>query len=35
MNIKNIKIGDLAPFEKNTKKHDAKQIAIVAESIRQ
>lgn len=35
MNIKNIKIGDLAPYEKNTKKHDAKQIANVAESIRQ
>ena len=35
MNIKNIKIGELTPYEKNTKKHDAKQIANVAESIRQ
>lgn len=35
MNIKSIKIGELTPYEKNTKKHDAKQIANVAESIRQ
>ena len=35
MNIKNIKIGELTPYENNTKKHDAKQIANVAESIRQ
>lgn len=35
MNIKNIKIGELTPYEKNTKKHDAKQIANVAESIQQ
>lgn len=35
MNIKNIKIGELTPYKKNTKKHDAKQIANVAESIRQ
>jgi ParB-like chromosome segregation protein Spo0J len=35
MNIKNIKIGELTPYEKNTKNHGAKQIANVAESIRQ
>ena len=35
MDIINIKIGELTPYDKNTKKHDAKQIANVAESIRQ
>lgn len=35
MDIKNIKIGELTPYKKNAKKHDATQIANVAESIRQ
>lgn len=35
MNIKNIAVKDLIPYEKNTKKHDETQIANVAESIKQ
>ena len=35
MNIKNIAVKDLIPYEKNTKKHDDVQINNVAESIRQ
>lgn len=35
MNVQNIKISLLIPYEKNTKKHDDVQIANVAESIRQ
>ena len=35
MNIKNIAIKDLIPYEKNTKKHDDVQINNVAESIKQ
>ena len=35
MNIKNIAVKDLIPYEKNTKKHDDVQINNVAESINQ
>lgn len=35
MNIVNIKIKDLKPYEKNAKKHDKAQIDNVAESIKQ
>ena len=35
MNIIQKNINDLTPYEKNTKKHDKKQIANVAESIKQ
>lgn len=35
MNIKNIAVKDLVPYEKNTKKHDDVQINNVAESIKQ
>ena len=35
MEIRNISIKDLIPYERNTKKHDKKQINNVAESIRQ
>lgn len=35
MNIKNIEVKDLVPYEKNTKKHDDVQINNVAESIKQ
>lgn len=35
MNIKNVKISDITPYNKNAKKHDKKQIANVAESIKQ
>lgn len=35
MNIKNVSVGVLIPYEKNTKRHDATQIANVAESIKQ
>lgn len=35
MDIKNIAVKDLIPYEKNTKKHDDVQINNVAESIRQ
>ena len=35
MNIKNIEVKDLIPYEKNTKKHDDVQINNVAESIKQ
>ena len=35
MDIKNIAVKDLIPYEKNTKKHDYVQINNVAESIRQ
>ena len=35
MNIKNIAVKDLIPYEKNTKKHDDVQINNVAESIKQ
>ena len=35
MNIKNISVKDLVPYEKNTKKHDDVQINNVAESIKQ
>lgn len=35
MNIKNIPVKDLIPYEKNTKKHDDVQINNVAESIKQ
>ena len=35
MNIKNISVKDLIPYEKNTKKHDDVQINNVAESIKQ
>lgn len=35
MNIINLKVKDLKPFEKNAKKHDQTQIDNVAESIKQ
>lgn len=35
MDIKNIAVKDLIPYEKNTKKHDQTQIDNVAESIKQ
>ena len=35
MNIENIKISKLKPYEKNAKKHDETQINNVAESIKQ
>ena len=35
MDIKNIAVKELIPYEKNTKKHDAVQINNVAESIKQ
>ena len=35
MNIKNISVKDLIPYDKNTKKHDDVQINNVAESIKQ
>ena len=35
MEIRNISIKDLIPYERNTKKHDKTQINNVAESIRQ
>ena len=35
MNIKNIAVKDLIPYEKNTKKHDDVQINNVVESIKQ
>ncbi len=35
MDIKNIAVKDLIPYEKNTKKHDDVQIKNVAESIKQ
>ena len=35
MNIKNIKIKDLKPYDRNAKKHDETQINNVAESIKQ
>ena len=35
MNVKNIAVKDLIPYEKNTKKHDDVQINNVAESIKQ
>ena len=35
MNIKNIAVKDLVPYDKNTKKHDDVQINNVAESIKQ
>lgn len=35
MNIVNLKIKDLKPYEKNAKKHDDVQIGNVAESIKQ
>ena len=35
MNIKNISVKDLIPYERNTKKHDKTQINNVAESIKQ
>ena len=33
MKIETLKISDLKPYEKNAKKHDAKQITQVAKSI--
>ena len=35
MNVKNIAVKDIIPYEKNTKKHDDVQINNVAESIKQ
>lgn len=35
MNIKNVKVADITPYNKNAKKHDKTQIANVAESIKQ
>lgn len=35
MNVKNIAVKDLIPYERNTKKHDKTQINNVAESIKQ
>lgn len=35
MNIQNVSVGVLIPYDKNTKRHDATQIANVAESIKQ
>lgn len=35
MNVQNVKIGKLKPYEKNNKKHDQRQIDNVAESIKQ
>ena len=35
MEVKNIKVSELIPYEKNTKKHDKTQINNVAESIKQ
>lgn len=34
MNIIQMKVKDLKPYEKNAKKHDKTQIANVAESIK-
>ena len=34
MNIKQVKIGDIIPYQKNAKKHDTKQIQKVADSIK-
>lgn len=35
MNIENIAIKDIKPYERNAKKHDETQIKNVAESIKQ
>lgn len=35
MNVINLAVRDLKPYERNTKKHDAKQISNVAQSIRE
>lgn len=35
MQVVNLKIKDLKPYEKNAKKHDQTQINNVAESIKQ
>lgn len=35
MNVQNRKLSELTPYQGNAKKHDKKQIANVAESIRQ
>lgn len=35
MNIEFVAVGDLKPYDRNAKKHDAKQIKNVAESIKQ
>ena len=35
MNVRNISVKDLIPYERNTKKHDKTQINNVAESIKQ
>ncbi len=35
MEIKQIEIGKIKPYERNAKKHDSKQIKNVAESIKQ
>lgn len=35
MNIENMKVNDIKPYEKNAKKHDKTQIDNVAESIKQ
>nr|DAF74044.1 MAG TPA: ParB protein [Caudoviricetes sp.] len=35
MNVKNVLLSRIVPYAKNAKKHDKKQIANVAESIKQ
>lgn len=35
MDIKNLRLADIVPYERNAKKHDKRQITNVAESIRQ
>lgn len=35
MDIKNLRLADIVPYERNAKKHDKRQIDNVAESIRQ
>ena len=35
MNVKNMPVKDIRPYEKNAKKHDKTQINNVAESIKQ
>lgn len=35
MKVENVAVSKLIPYAKNTKKHDDKQIANVAESIKQ
>ena len=34
MNVINVKLNDILPYDKNAKKHDKKQISNVAQSIK-